>query len=296
MKTLIGSAQLDLLGSAYAYPYEEDSIEVRRMVNDAIRAQHFYLPENCDLVGDPDHTYSMKGLPVRLPFKIITTSVTVSGVDFVTVAQESTRLLDGYSKSCRVIECRSAIRTDRYWSVNPILGIINTESASRGDAESISLAPFLRDALDLPDGIIKSLIPCVQASASQVFNLLAALACENVVFESEGVSDPAKAARSLSKNREPKYATKTLKILTPVPRVVKIGTDLVANESDESVLEDDEYCRASPKQHLRRGHIRTLPSGKRIWVNECVVSDSANGILTKRYAISSDPSAFIPNI
>jgi hypothetical protein len=41
----------------------------------------------------------------------------------------------------------------------------------------------------------------------------------------------------------------------------------------------------SPRVHLRRGHIRRLPSGVNIWVQQCVVG-SKHGIVTKDYAVS----------
>lgn len=40
----------------------------------------------------------------------------------------------------------------------------------------------------------------------------------------------------------------------------------------------------SPRQHLRRGHIRRLESGS-IWVNACVVGSSEKGVIKKRYNV-----------
>lgn len=40
----------------------------------------------------------------------------------------------------------------------------------------------------------------------------------------------------------------------------------------------------SPKQHLRRGHIRRLETGN-IWVRSCVVGDASKGIITKQYKV-----------
>jgi len=39
---------------------------------------------------------------------------------------------------------------------------------------------------------------------------------------------------------------------------------------------------ASPRVHLRRGHIRRLPT-KNVWVQPCVVGDKSKGIVTKDY-------------
>jgi hypothetical protein len=44
---------------------------------------------------------------------------------------------------------------------------------------------------------------------------------------------------------------------------------------------------ASPRVHLRRGHIRKLPSGKEVWVQHCTVGDKSKGIVHKDYSLSA---------
>lgn len=46
---------------------------------------------------------------------------------------------------------------------------------------------------------------------------------------------------------------------------------------------------ASPRLHLRRGHIRRLPgtSGKTTWVQSCLVGDSKKGIIKKDYKVNT---------
>lgn len=43
---------------------------------------------------------------------------------------------------------------------------------------------------------------------------------------------------------------------------------------------------ASPRLHLRRGHIRQYSPGKCTWVNACVVGNKSSGMVTKDYAMS----------
>lgn len=43
---------------------------------------------------------------------------------------------------------------------------------------------------------------------------------------------------------------------------------------------------ASPRMHLRRGHIRRLETGN-VWVNSCVVGSAQNGVIEKNYSIAS---------
>lgn len=42
---------------------------------------------------------------------------------------------------------------------------------------------------------------------------------------------------------------------------------------------------ASPRMHDRRGHWRTIASGKRVWVKECKVGDASKGVVFKDYKI-----------
>lgn len=39
------------------------------------------------------------------------------------------------------------------------------------------------------------------------------------------------------------------------------------------------------RQHMRRGHIRRLPTGKRVWVTPCIVGNPELGVITKDYAL-----------
>lgn len=42
---------------------------------------------------------------------------------------------------------------------------------------------------------------------------------------------------------------------------------------------------ASPRLHLRRGHIRKLPSDRRIWVRASLVGDKSKGFAAKEYSV-----------
>ena len=46
---------------------------------------------------------------------------------------------------------------------------------------------------------------------------------------------------------------------------------------------------ASPRVHIRRGHIRRLTNGKTIWVQPCVVGKYTQGVVEKDYSLS-DPT------
>ena len=48
---------------------------------------------------------------------------------------------------------------------------------------------------------------------------------------------------------------------------------------------------ASPRWHIRRGHWRTLPNGRRTFVRECEVGDAARGGIVKDYRVRTEARA-----
>lgn len=57
------------------------------------------------------------------------------------------------------------------------------------------------------------------------------------------------------------------------------------DDSAESAGNAPTGTHASPRQHDRRGHYRTLKSGKTVWVRSCVVGSPDNGVVSKEYRI-----------
>lgn len=51
--------------------------------------------------------------------------------------------------------------------------------------------------------------------------------------------------------------------------------------------EKREGSHTPKRQHLRRGHIRVLPSGEQTWVRQCTVGNSENGFLNKDYWVKN---------
>ena len=106
---------------------------------------------------------------------------------------------------------------------------------------------------------------------SRVFhNMCKLLNCKNIETRTEAPS------AKLNKKRErngkiPFFEYKTLHI--------KPGK---TNASGSGAIISD---RNSPRVHIRRGHIRTLPSGETTWVQACVVGDGSKGFIQKDYRI-----------
>jgi len=105
-------------------------------------------------------------------------------------------------------------------------------------------------------------------NAGVLLNLLNALQCSNVHIESAGPPRPQRKKASTSLPFDEYH------ILTvDVPR--SAGSTTGAGGT-----------HASPREHLRRGHIRRLQSGLKVWVNACVVgSGNALGRIEKSYDV-----------
>lgn len=105
-----------------------------------------------------------------------------------------------------------------------------------------------------------------------VLELLEALSCVNVgaITHQEPLA-PAVAQRRAKTGKLPIFETKRLSILFERKQTFK----------SRGPAGD----RASPRQHMRRGHIRRLSGDRNIWVSPCVVGDPEAGIIEKTYEI-----------
>jgi hypothetical protein len=112
----------------------------------------------------------------------------------------------------------------------------------------------------------------VAGEVAVLLELLEALSCKNV---EQSVLQPAspKNAQRIKSHKLPIYETKFLTIKASTSKTESNKTGFASSH-------------ASPRQHLRRGHIRRLESGN-IWVNSCVVGDSEKGVINKQYRVKA---------
>lgn len=101
-----------------------------------------------------------------------------------------------------------------------------------------------------------------------VLELCEALSCSNVI----SATIPKTNMKRKKRGNLRRYETKVLMIKTPI--TIKQGIR-GNNKSD----------RNGPRQHLRRGHVRRLPSGLKTWVTSCVVGREDKGFVDKDYTI-----------
>lgn len=97
-----------------------------------------------------------------------------------------------------------------------------------------------------------------------VFELIEALSCSNV----QTVALPgAKLNKSAARRGALRFDEYKTLVVRPAMGIGGSG------DSD----------RRAPREHLRRGHIRRLPNGHKIWIQSCVVAAGAVGRVNKNY-------------
>jgi len=101
--------------------------------------------------------------------------------------------------------------------------------------------------------------------------LLEALSCSNVTHEPIETIDPRKNAKRIKAGKLPIYETRIL--------TIEAGKSTQSGQTHGG-------SHASPRQHLRRGHIRRL-ADKKIWVNSCVVGKAETGVIEKQYHVKA---------
>lgn len=122
-----------------------------------------------------------------------------------------------------------------------------------------------------PEAATKGMLNDITTEVSAVLELCEALTCSNVTTAIHQRCSMKNEKRA-GCNKLPIYETKVL-VLNTDSKQSKLA-------SDNQILSG----KASPRQHLRRGHIRRLQTSN-IWVNSCVVGDAANGLIEKQYRV-----------
>lgn len=124
-----------------------------------------------------------------------------------------------------------------------------------------------------------------QTEICAVIQALSFMRCNNVYVNS--IMPPRKLNEARAKKGKPPFFEyKVLELKKQEATIYRSG-----NHSD----------RASPRIHLRRGHIRRLPNGESTFVSPCVVGDKSMGMIAKDYVTGSvihadsRASAAIPN-
>lgn len=230
--------------------------DMRYVSSRLMHAQKFRVPENGMVLDWPNSEIITRAekfcIPLGMPYPITAFEyVDVSGVPIVILCVQNEESSSSYLLRILLED------TSRGWFPHPLNIFLG------GDESTFTMshgrAYHLNSTMD--DGKVSGEI------CGKVLMFMAALRCKNVHTSELHPSQRLNAKRSRS-GKCPFFTYKILEI----------------SGKDESPR-DGSGSHASPRVHLRRGHIRAHRSAGNIWVNACVVGDKTIGMVSKEYLI-----------
>jgi len=265
-------------------PLTKASLEcVADIISEAV---HFAIPDNGTILGA--ERKALYGQKVQLPFPIITVEYftdekhhisesidKVYASKRVVVAIENKLLSEKFNIDIDIdgFCCFSVFYAERFGKWVPQLfgGIVDTEW-DRNKGNGLNVFCFCPE---LSESIKENIVEAkhdIYGDCGDILELIEALTCRNVTTEPLEKIDHRVNERRIKAGKLPIYETKVLTL--KVNETVKQG-------------ERTGFSHASPRQHLRRGHIRRHPTAGNIWVNNCVVGSAEKGFIEKQYKIAA---------
>lgn len=239
---------------------DADRREALHLMDLCAASQKFLLPFDGKLLDDSEFRALDDSVPLRLPHQLI--------------ALEFRGLLgsgDSQTEVRRVVFCSEDnedifvwpfawLPENGTWATKPTLRLPKVGYLDRTNPKDVHFYA----------AVIGRDMTAAEAASHDVSTLLGfcnALACSNVRF-----------GRS-----EPKKLGKKIKAALPFDAYHVLTIDVTANAGERTGLGGP---HRSPREHLRRGHIRRLADGRRIWVNATIVAAGrGGGAVTKDYAL-----------
>lgn len=237
------------------------------MLNLIANAKHFAIPDNGMMLNDEGKGIENK--PFKLPYPITCIEFTIdylnSGLSKgLITCKESNEGVQCYLSVC----CKDP----SFWHLLPISLYFKS-----------GISPLAKNELICEEikseryNLEVSQVGTIYANYVQQFlkrpliEFFEALACDNTYVQSLGNFNHKKKNEKLKKaGKLPLYETKILVV-----------------DSQPKNVDTTDYggTHASPRQHLRRGHIRRLASGKTIWINNQIIGKASNGKIDKSYSV-----------
>ena len=291
---------------------KNDALRVKSWADLISTAVHFAIPDSGILLGNK--AKSLHGHELRLPFENITIERYVTNKTELNINDQKARLkkqviLASFLKSSDIIKFYGKelpfINSSEYciavssayiiiesWQPCLLMQFIpcnNWEDIEnlptiieRKSEESIGFSAwivpwlnetlnhlFLSSKIDYKD-YLDTFMQDISDDSAMLLEFLEALSCKNVEATTYCQASE-KNAKRIAQGKLPIFETKVLTI-----KPGNVSTNSGKNSGGH---------HASPRQHLRRGHIRRLETGN-IWVNSCVVGDSNKGFIEKTYKVS----------
>lgn len=235
----------------------------------AASSEKFMLPEGGLPIDDVEFRALDESIPLKLPFPLIALEFQFTSENRIEAGN--------VAATKRVVFARerddSIAISIAFWS--PANGLWNLHPEA-----SVPMTGYVQRHAKTPDGfpgLVIATAPAVTELGIEpeeyidevraLLGLLNALSCSNVAID----RIPPKRANSA---KHPALPFDTYHVLMIRKRE--------ACASSDSVFVED---RRSPREHLRRGHIRRLQSGVRLWINATIVNPGAGGKVSKDYAV-----------
>jgi hypothetical protein len=265
------------------------------------KAQYFQLPEGGRILEDSNSLDAKFGLALRLPFPVTAFEFHRECNDGA-ISTKSISLCFEHDQlnQCEFMQqgqwgCMAVAYMDEMgvWAVIPgiaiyVPGRAHTVTATDSEKSQGVAAGIRRTGLGCDTEPVghRIIVPKLFHFAGHVYpsdflmfdlqhefisaiQACAALACVNVAARSEEPSLSLNAKRARL-GREPFNSYRVLEVVGARTSAASRGGQ-----------------HASPRRHLRRGHIRHLDSERTTWVSSCVVGNKALGVVTKDYRMAS---------
>lgn len=289
-----------------------DAARVKSLINTIQTAQHFVLPDGGVLFDD--ELRGIRNKKIRLPYPIITVEwrVDQSGSEGlacskrIAVVQEIRYaelqehwafdgappdfvINDNADNLCILVFAVSWVDNLRMW-VPAMGGILVSESwdarvgyqrmepmfgGTRHEIGQCQFVPLLLETADVyikragKHTAMREMLHDITSEWSSVLELCEALTCSNVGTEKIQSVPASVNAKRVRDNKLPLYDAWCLTVETPSSRA--------------GAAHGGYGGHASPREHLRRGHIRRLDADRSVWVNAHVVG--TGGRIDKNYRV-----------
>jgi len=218
-------------------------------------AVKFTLPSDGRIIEDPKLKGISDIIELRLPYESIALEFVLSGKEIKKIVVYAVEI-----KSTLMV-CVWAGANDLWAPLG--IGVVPKINFMRHNSDGSIEFAFRRIAVT-EEKYKKDMDLLTGCAADTLLNFLNALACSNVKAEKLPTRKLSKTLGALPFDE--------YHVLT-IDRPAGTGNGYAGGS------------HRSPREHLRRGHIRRLPTGSKIWVNAAVINAGAGGKIRKQYAM-----------
>jgi hypothetical protein len=234
-------------------------------------SQKFILPDGGRLYDDPDYKALDETVPLSLPYPLIALEFSRSP-EFISaqgpapdegMQPRKALLFAREREDAIVITVVVWAEFAGIWAPYPEVALPRVNYLDRSQRRNgFAGVKLAQSSTQIPGSDY-------MAEVGALLCMLNILQCKNVHVEKSDVGKTRKAMQAGKKGALPFDSYHILTI--DVPGKAGEGTGTGGHRS--------------PREHLRRGHIRRLADGRRVWVNATIVSAGHGGVVTKDYAV-----------